>query len=231
MFEKLDAAARLLIGRGVAVVLIVLTLWLPGNLLLNYLVAEQGWDELSPSLLAMGLAYELLSAPLLAGALFALMRESLYGGQAGYAGAMAAAWRRYGLLFANRLIIQVLVGVGLLAFIVPGLWLMARWALADAVVLFEGVTPAEARARSLALTEGKRLELLAAWQLPVLAVVGLSWWVELRFGEALRARWWLAGLVDCGWDLLLAFPVALLFIYYAQARVREAAALAGEAAA
>jgi hypothetical protein len=231
MFEKLDAAARLLLGRGVAAVLIVLTLWLPGNLLLNYLVAQQGWDELSPRLLVVGLVYDLLSAPLVVGALFALMRESLYGGKTGYVGAMAAARRRYGLLFANRLIIQVLVGVGLIAFILPGFWLMARWALADAIVLFEGVTPAEARARSVALTEGKRLELLAAWQLPVVAVLGLSWWVDLRFGEALGTRWWLAGLVDCAWDLLLAFPVALLFIYYAQARVREAAGRAGEAAA
>ncbi len=231
MFDKLDAAARLLLGRGVAAALIVLTLWLPGNLLLNYLVEQRGWEEMSPPLLSIGLAYDLLCAPLVVGALFALMRESLYGGKAGYAGAMAAAWRRYGLLFANRLIIQILVGVGLVAFIVPGLWLLSRWALADAVVLFEGLSPSEARARSLALTEGHRLELLAAWQLPVLAVLGLSWWVDLRFGEALSARWWVAGLVDCGWDLLLAFPVALLFIYYAQARVREAATRSGEAAA
>lgn len=228
MFERLDAAARLLLGRGGAVALIVLIFWLPGNLLLNYLTGPLGWEEISPKLLIVGVAYDLLSAPLTVGALFALMRESLYGGKAGVRGALAAAWGRYGLLFANRLIIQVLVGAGLVLFIVPGLWLMSRWALADAAVLFEGLSPSEARARSLALTEGRRLELLAAWQLPVLAVLGLSWWVDLRFGTALGAQWWVAGLVDCVWDLLLAFPIALLFIYYAQARVQEAATRTGE---
>ena len=230
MFERLDAAARLLWGRGFTAALIVLTMWLPGNLLLNYLTLSLGREETSARLLVVALAYDLLAAPLVVGALYVLLRASLYGGKTGYRGAMSVAVARYGLLFANRLIVQILVGAGLLLFIVPGLILMSRWALADAAVVFEAAVPSQARARSVSLTEGSRAEILLAWQLPVMAIWGLSWWVGIRFGGSLDASWWVAALADCVWDLLLAFPVALLFIYYAQARVREMA-IAGRAAA
>ncbi len=217
MFTRLDAAFKLFLRRLPTATMIVLTIWLPANLVGNYLISQVWGEEALRAPIFYGSLIMLLLDPLVTGALFYLFAETLAGRRCGYGRAMAWGLSRWGLLFATRLVVQVLVSLGLLLLILPGLFLMARWALAECAVVFEGSTPSEARQRSAELTEGRRLEILLAWQLPLTALLGLSWYGGILLEPILSGAWLATGLWDSFWSLSQAYVAAVLLIYWREA--------------
>ncbi len=214
MFTRLDAAFRLFLRRLPTAAMIVLTIWLPANLLHNYLVVEIWGEDALRSSILFGSLVMLLLDPLVTGALFYLFAETMAGRRCGYGQAMAWGLSRWGLLFATRLVVQLLTSLGLLLLILPGIYLMARWALAECAVVFEGATPSEARQRSTELTEGRRMEIFLAWQLPLLAFLGLSWYGGVLLEPVLTGAWLATGLWDSFWSLSQAFVAAVLLLYW-----------------
>ncbi len=214
MFESLDAAFRLYLSRLPRAALIVLTVWLPVNLIYSYFeLTVLGPDQLRLTLL-VGFALMVILDTLTTGALFHLFGETLLGRPCGYGDAMAMGISRWGLLIATRVVIQVLASIGLFLLILPGLILLARWALAEVVVAREGLVPSEARRRSVELTEGRRVEIFLAWHLPLMAFFGLSWWGEQVLARWLGGSWLLSGLYDSFWMLAQAYIAAVLVTYY-----------------
>jgi len=223
MFERLDAAFKLTLHKLPVAALILLTVWLPANLAHSYFSIEVwGIESMQPSLIFATLIVLLLD-PLSAGALLFLFNETLSGRRCGYGRAMAFGLSRWGLLIAARVVVQVLVGLGTLAFILPGLYLLARWALVECAVVFEGAVPSVARRRSAELTAGRMVEVFLAWHLPVLAFFGLSWYGERLLAATLDANWVASGLWDSAWSLVQIFVVAVLFLYYRLGVSEEAA--------
>ncbi len=69
-------------------------------------------------------------------------------------GALALVQATFVRLLAVNVLIMVPLYLGLLALVVPGLWLMARLMLVDEMVVLEGCGPVEAMRRSWHLTRG-----------------------------------------------------------------------------
>ncbi len=67
--------------------------------------------------------------------------------------------KRWIYLAFLALIKMVLIGLGLLCFIIPGIYLAVRWMFADLLVIDKGLRPLEALKASSALTEGYRWKL------------------------------------------------------------------------
>lgn len=214
MFERLDAAFKLTLQRLPLAALIVWTVWLPANLAHNYLAIEVwGADSIQLPLI-FGTLVVLLLDPLSTGALLFLFHETLEGRPCSYGRALSFGFSRWGLLIAARVVVQVLVGLGTLALILPGIYLLARWALVECAVVFEGAVPSEARRRSAELTAGRMVEVFLAWHLPVVAFWGLSWYGERLLGAGLAENWLASALYDSVWSLVQIFVAAVLFLYY-----------------
>jgi hypothetical protein len=89
----------------------------------------------------------------------------------------SAHFAGFGTFFVLGLVTGLATIVGFLFFIVPGIYLSARWAMADAALLAEGGTSREAMDRSWALTKPHAVPIALAIvtiTLPSIAVMGAT---------------------------------------------------------
>lgn len=225
MLAKFAEAAVLLARHFVLFASIVLTVWLPGNLLINYLdfyVLNE--EDISRTFKLYGLIDSLLS-PVAAAAVIASLSRIKLGRPAPYAEVMGVALRKWAPLFWARIVADILVFLGFVALIVPGIMLLVRYALLDQAVVVEGADPGEARRRSTELTAGVRWEILAA---------------AVLFFVPYFAAWFVAYLplilipivdqlplnvyIDCCMDIALLPIQIVMFLYYWEAAQQHATA-------
>jgi hypothetical protein len=161
MIDKLLEAAELLVRHFGLFVAVVLTVWIPGNLLVNYLDFYVIPPENFRLSFRMYQLVEAILSPVPAAAVIAILSRSKLGRRATYREVMGVALRKWGPLFWARFVAGILIGLGFIAFIIPGIMLLLRYALLDQAVVVEGADPGEARRRSATLTKGRRWEILA----------------------------------------------------------------------
>lgn len=105
---------------------------------------------------------------------------------------------------AVSLIYGLLVGVGMLCFLVPGIYFAAKYYLALPIVIHERVGPLAAMERSAQLTEGIRLHMIAIHFLGIFLSMFFGQIVNVALNVALVPC---AMLGDGGWTLI---PMALV---------------------
>ena len=135
---------------------------------------------------------------------------------------MGVGLTRGGRLLKAWVVSGALVLLGLVAGVVPGIVLMVRWAVLDAVVVLEDLPVMAALGRSAALTAGRRWPILATG-LACFAVYGLVavllYW---PVGLADRLDGPLVGAaLDGAFDLLFALGSVVFFVFYREARAAE----------
>lgn len=171
MRPLLGETFRLLGGHLDLFTLIVLTVWLPGNLLTNYFEFFGSQGQLPGRALRVGLVIEAIFGPLVASATITTLARIKQGYPVSYWLAMQeglAAWWR---LFVVRFITGLIVLAGLVALVIPGLILLVRYALVDSVAVLEGGNAADARRRSTELTQGQRWDILLAGTLLIASFI------------------------------------------------------------
>jgi hypothetical protein len=132
--------------------------------------------------------------------------------------AMIARINRPGLLMLVLLgVVQgIAIGLGLLLLIVPGLFLLGMWAVAQPAMIIERTDIGASFSRSTALTEGRRLRVIGTFVLvAVIAIVAAA--VPLFFVYLLLD--WAGSLVlsIAGWaigGIYMAFTAPLLPLIY-----------------
>jgi len=213
---------------------IILTVWLPGNILLNY------FDYYSPgsvdATFQKGLRtiiwLELVFGPICGGALVYALFQIKCGRAVTYREAIAVGFKKWGSLFAARFVAGFLTGLGLLALVIPGVVLAVRYSLLDTVVVLEepGIMK-NARSRSTDLTSGKRWSIFWAavlFHIPF-AILSFVIYLPLDSVEALNSMP-VAVLLDCVLDVAYAVIQIILFLFYWEAtrdqRLGEATAQA-----
>jgi hypothetical protein len=222
-FGKLATALRLYFGNLPLIAAVVLTVWLPANFLLE-LILEDRPDSDDP-LVAMQFnnIAEAFLGPFVSGALIAALAERVEGRRAGYWAAMGVGLRRWGKVFVARLQAGLLIILGLIALIVPGVIMAVRYALIDPAVVLEGATASESRTRSTELARGQGWQIAFTGLLfPVTfaALMAGTWLLAVAFPSFNR----LAGAVtaDCVSDLVRSWFTCVFFLYYWGARHRKA---------
>jgi len=93
---------------------------------------------------------------LAAGALIAALTGIRSGNPLSFAECMTSGLRNWSRLFRARLLPVMLVYLGLIAFIIPGIYLAIKWLLLDYTVILEGADPSLARKRSSDMMQGVR---------------------------------------------------------------------------
>ncbi len=162
MFSKFGEAIRLLLDNLGLFSAIVLTVWLPGNVLLNYLVFNVfSPDNLfGPARISMWI--EGIFGPVYVGALIHALAQLERGQRPEYWAAMKVGFGMWGRLFVARFVAGLIVLLGLVALIVPGIVLAVRYAFLDQAVVLDGATTEGARTRSTELTAGVRWQIFGA---------------------------------------------------------------------
>lgn len=226
MIEKIREATKLLTANLLLFSTIVLTVWLPGSILLVFLRLYVGGDELDIFVREMRVsnAIELAFGPLYMGAVLHAASQLKQGLQVNYRESMTRGAHRSFKLLGTRILAGLIVLAGLIAFVIPGIVLALHFALVDAVVVLEGVAAGDALKRSIKLTEGRRWSILGAiiltWiglfiVLTPMSVIPYIISISLGgSGENFILEVW----YGCIGNILLLLPFLVLFLFYWEAK-------------
>ncbi len=230
MIEKIREAIRFFIANLPLFGSIVLTVWLPGSILLVYLrlyvlPEATGGDELRIFIqeYRVDSAIELAFGPIYVGAILHAASQLKKGLRPTYRESMSHAARKSFKLLGARITTGLIVFAGLIALIVPGVVLAIRFALVDAIVVLEGVDGAGARKLSAKLTRGKRWPILGAVMLTflglILVVVLTSFLLYLPLQLAGQDENFLVDVIyECLINVLLSIFTIILFLFYWDAK-------------
>ena len=229
-------AVRLLLVHLPLVSAIVLPVAIPKNLLdyylTTYVVDESNWrGQLAAT---RWTAY--LFDPVATAALIYALNDLYHQRPVRYIAAMIGGLRCWLRLFITQLIAYVLIALGLLALLVPGIFLMVRWSLLDCAVVLEDHVAGEARRRSAQLTSGFRWKIFSAGMLVYAGLLAvamslsvvtevLSTLTDGENGSALLDMLMVL-MSDCLIDILLSVVTILLFLFYQAALKHELRTLA-----
>ncbi len=230
MIQKIREAIGLLADHLTLFSLIVLTIWLPASIFLTYmrlyvLPESSSGDELYLIIqeLRISSLIEFTFGPLYIGALIHALSQIKQGQHPRYGESMSHGARKCFKLFTTRLITGLIIAVGFVALIVPGVILSLRYSLVDEAVILENLQGNEARHLSVQLTRGKRWQVLGSLVLLTIALViilsGLN--IALYLPLTLMGQqdnFLIDLLYECISSVMFLLPTILLFLFYWEAR-------------
>jgi len=156
MLEKCHEAVRLVQSNFLLFSSIVLTVWLPAGLLIGFVDPENHLMSLQ--------VYALVSllAPISNGALIYASSKVKTGAKTTYPAAIIAGLKNWGNLLTARFFADIIIKIGFLALIVPGVLLAIRYTLLESAVVLEGAGINTSRRRSMLLTKDMGWQLSGA---------------------------------------------------------------------
>ena len=199
---------------------VVLAYSLPLNLVAEYLVYEHfGVDDIGASMRIYSLVYAALG-PFLACAAIVATRAREEGRTLSSGSVVREAAERWGQLIKVQIPASVMIVLGLIAFIVPGIILAGRWALIESVSIVEGRSSSECRSRSRELLAGHvpwvlgTLVLLFLPSLGVVFVGGVLMGLDPRLDQ-----WAFSALMSAGADFFgMLTYIGMYLVYTERAR-------------
>lgn len=220
---KFSLALELYFGNFLTFSAVILTVWLPINMLSSvfFLQASQTADPMSGQL---GLLTEVIFGPIVAGAVIWIVRQRVAGNPARYGPAMRAGFRSWGAIFVARFVASLVILAGLIALIVPGIRFMVQYALIDQVVAVENPGYSRSRSRSAELVQGH------FWQILLLFVLSLSLGILIVAVTSILESYDPGGFIKTpGGNLLVAcvdsivseIPTCLFTVHYLEAAARK----------
>ncbi len=228
------------IGQGLALWLrnipllsaLVLTVWLPGNIALNYVAFLNPTEELVGSDFWLPSVIDSIFGPLSLGAVIYALDRRWQGLHVGYFEALRGGLKNWIPLFFTLFVAELLVGLGCLLLIVPGIILAVRYAFVGIVVILENRQGSSARSRSSDLVRGRMLAVLGVAVLPyvpIMIFVGVLYVpLDLVYESTSMTElqyYGLATCLDCFTDILFMSIIAMLFVCYVHITDRKPEAL------
>lgn len=221
MLDKFREAISLLRSNIRLFSLIILTIWLPGNIIINYLDYYVFYGEDFVDLTRVSMSIEGIFGPIYIGALiYALSRLKQYQ-VVTYTEAITTGFRNWGRLWWAQFVAGLIIILGFIALIVPGIVLTIRYMLIDSVVILEGADASESRKRSSELTAGKGWQIFGAYVLFLFVITIFSFivyvpvgvMIELGFMEQLSSMI-ICIVIDCVLDVIYAIIIIVMFLFY-----------------
>jgi hypothetical protein len=215
MIDKFREAIRLLSSNIGLFSLIVLTVWLPGNIIVNYFNYYVFYEEEFLGLMRFTMMIEGIFGPLYIGALIYALSRLKQDQTVKYSEAITVGFRNWGRLWWARFVAGLFISLGLIALIIPGILLAVRYALLDSVVILEGANASEGRKRSTELTTGKRWQIFGAGVSFFFGFIVFSFIIYLPIGfvEELD-NIIISTALDCVLDVIYSVITIVLFLFY-----------------
>ena len=226
MISKIREAIALFINNLSLFTKIILTVWLPGSILLvflRYFVLPEtaGGDNFTAIVqeIRISALIETAVSPLYGGAIIYALSRIKQSLPVGYGEAMNYGAKKGFKLFATRFSTGLIVFLGLLALIIPGIILSLRYYFIDEIVLLENTNGGAARKRSTTLTKGKKAEIFFAtsitWILLFIFAAVIAELLLLLFGLVpLSISFVLDVLLECFNSVIFGLLYVISFVYY-----------------
>jgi len=214
MIARFNEAIRILARHFGLFASLVLTVWLPGNLLINYM-SYHVIDAGEMDYLRVTLWIESIFGPLYIGALVFALYKIKSGHAVTYKEAIGVGLKNWGSLFAARFVAGLLTILGLIAFIIPGLALAVRYSMLDEALVLEGKGVSQSRERSTELSAGRRWQIFWSAFLFFIpfAIFSFLIYLPLTYFESLDHM--VTGVIlDCILDLVYAVIQIVIFLFY-----------------
>ena len=228
MFEAIGRAMMLWLRNIPLLSALVLTVWLPGNIALNYAAARSSTELNATADFWLPSLIECIFGPISLGAVIFALDRRWQERQVGYFESMRAGFRSWGRLFLTMLVADLLIGLSCLLLILPGIILALRYALLGVVVVLEGRQGESARRRSTELMEGRMWGvfgiILALYVAIFFIVGGLYVPLDLVYETTSMTDiqyYGIAACLDCLMNVLEMSTLAVLFCVYAEASGRQ----------
>lgn len=226
MFNKVKEAIDILLANLPLFSKIVLTVWLPGSIIIVLLryyffptMAEA--DELQTIAMEIRVSnlIEVAFSPLYGGALIYALSRRKQGLTVNYRESMSYAGQRSLKLFATRLSTGLIIFLGFIALIIPGIILGLRFALVDMVVELDRINGSQARQLSARLTKGKRGKIFGATTITIVGLLIFNYLLAWAFSIPLMLFGietnFLADVVyECTVSVVSAIMYIVLFLFY-----------------
>jgi hypothetical protein len=213
-------ALRTLRHYAAPVSVIVLGVWLPGHLLVEYLTYQGQPADVGRGLRAV-LVIEAILGPFYASGVLCLLGAASDGEEASLGHALRRALRIWPRVFWARLVSGLLVLVGLIALVIPGIVLAVRLAMIDAVVVRERSTPIAAVRRTLQLSRGRSWRIAASLSLASLPFAAFALVAGALQGLLPSLDAWLpSALLGCPADVLMEATAIVLYLHFCDATGR-----------
>jgi hypothetical protein len=218
MFQKLGEAISLLFSNIVLFTLIILTVWLPGNILINlyvyYASSPDFWN-----LIRLSMFFEGIFGPIYIGAMVYVLFQIKQNRKVSYKESISVGFKNWGRLFVARWIAGIIIMLGFIALIIPGIILTIRYAVLDSAVILEGASSSQARSRSVELTKGMRWKIFGILLLFLVIYIVVSFvvYIPLDFFDHII----LSVSLDCILDVIYGISVIILFLIYWEAKSKE----------
>jgi hypothetical protein len=224
MFRTLGEAIIILRRRWLLFSAIILTVWFPGNLLADFLAYYVFPEGEITKQLRLAMWIEGIFGPIYIGAMVYALARLKQGQDVSYGEAMAVGFRNWGRLFAARFMAGLIIFLGLVALIVPGILFLIRYAFLECVVVLEGIDAGKARQRSTDLTKGRRAKIFGAATVFFVCFTGLGLVLYLpqAFAEQLNLIAYDV-VMDCLMNIAYAVVQITMFLFYWEAKTNEPA--------
>jgi hypothetical protein len=197
---------------------IILTVWLPGNILTNVIIYNNP-DISIVGIIKLPMIIEAIFGPLYVGAMVYALYQIKMDKHVSYNKAIGAGVKNWFNLFTARLIAGLLIFLGLIAFIIPGIVLMVRYSLLDAAVIIENRGVHDSRKRSVELTTGKRWQIFNAAILFHFIFFLFASLIYAPFGFIESSAMMPVEIaIDCILDVIYAVIQIVIFLFYWEAK-------------
>ena len=219
---------RLWFSNFVFVTKIILVVWLPIEVIKNYLIYAAGAQD-SPGLFRIeGLLAEFVGTLVTAAMLFGVVETIRTGKNPSVRDCYRWGMSRWGIMIAATVGAGLQIILGLVLLVIPGLIFWTWYALVEQVVVVESVSAKDALRRSRELSKGHRLKLVGfgAFFLFYAILVFFGGGMAIGIHEA----WWTAALMDCIFDVALVLPNIVLLVFYLQLQQQAGITLDAKAA-
>jgi len=219
---KMMLASRLFLGDIVLISSLVLTVWIPFHLLINYLVYNTpDLDERRLQWLSyLVWLIQFVFGPIYVGGIVSALANRMEGHSTSYVEAIRFGMGVWGRVLTARFFAQLWVFLGLLAFIIPAIVLTIRFCLLDPVVMLEGLGPKEARERSTELVRENALGIcagcMAFFAFLLFTAIGLG--IINESVPGLKSMW-SSTVFDCVVSVLSNIITCFLFVYFWEAHL------------
>ena len=221
---KLMMAAALFLGQLPLLAALVLTVWIPGNLIIELIDANNPNPNPQNAMAIFQLRnlVEMVFGPIYAGGIITALAARMSGERLSFLEAIRAGLHHWGRLFLTRLVVGLVIGLGFLAFIIPGILFAIRYCLVDEVVVLEGEGVRVSRRRSTYLTRGRSLVIFLGGLLYLAAILTFSWLLNWALEFASPDGYpFLSAAGLCLIDVLTVFFTCFFFLIYWEARQDE----------
>lgn len=164
---------------------------------------------------------ELFICTFAAGALIAALTGIRSGNTLSFTECITSGLRNWSRLFRARLLPVILISLGMIAFVIPGIYLTIKWLLLDFIVILEGADPALARKRSSDMMQGVRWNGFIIILLFFLIYLGTS--IPSHFIEEMTGQKFFLIDVCIGTlaDIMGTLGIISIFLFYWQRREAE----------